>query len=184
MTFRCILADPPWQQCLGGMRRRKKETVKTRQLPYATMTLGDIQRLPVAPLAHPAGALLFLWTTNQFLRAGFDVLSAWGFKYLAPIHWEKPSGTGNWFIHRTQTLLVGYTSPLVMAARYRPNVIKALAPRHSQKPDEVRELIEAVSFGPRVELFARQTREGWVALGNEVTGRDITDDLIRIKEEL
>lgn len=40
---------------------------------------------------------------------------------------------------------------------------------HSKKPDVVRErIIELVGDLPRVELFARQTTEGWDCWGNEV----------------
>ena len=46
-----------------------------------------------------------------------------------------------------------------------------LSPReeHSKKPDEVRDRIVQL-FGdiPRIELFARQTAEGWDCWGNEV----------------
>ena len=31
------------------------------------------------------------------------------------------------------------------------------------------------------ELFARREREGWLCLGNEITGRDIREDLERIR---
>ena len=48
-----------------------------------------------------------------------------------------------------------------------------LAPRqeHSAKPDVVYDMVERVSPGPRLELFARQEREGWDAVGHE-TGWD------------
>lgn len=133
------------------------------------MDIEEILQLPVGDLAGE-GAHLWLWTTNQHLRAGFEVLDAWGFKYLAPIHWIKPSGQGNWFIHRTQTILFGYRGTCRFpAARYRPNIIATGNPvRHSQKPVEVYELIESVSPAPRIELFARQRRAGWHCWGNEV----------------
>ncbi|MBL8396058.1 MAG: hypothetical protein JNK99_15160 [Candidatus Accumulibacter sp.] len=39
---------------------------------------------------------------------------------------------------------------------------------HSEKPDASYELIEAVSPGPRLELFARRKRGDWHTWGNEV----------------
>lgn len=106
-------------------------------------------------------------------------MEAWGFRYLAPVQWVKPSGTGNWFVHKTQTLLFGYRSPLRMnEGRYSPNVIFTSNPkRHSEKPEESFRLIEKVSTGPRLELFARQKREGWTSLGNEISGNDIAESL-------
>ena len=116
------------------------------------------------------GCHLWLWTTNAHLRDGFDVMDAWGFKYMTPIHWIKPSGVGAWFVNRTQTLLFGYKKPCKMGkGRYHPNILQTGNPkRHSQKPEEFYALIEAISQGPRLELFARQEREGWDVFGNEV----------------
>lgn len=99
------------------------------------------------------------------------MLREWGFRYLAPVHWIKPSGTGNYVIHRTQTLLLGYKQRCVFdRLRYFPNLIHSTSPvRHSQKPEAQYDLIEAVSHEPRLELFAREVRLGWDAWGNEVS---------------
>ena len=40
--------------------------------------------------------------------------------------------------------------------------------RHSKKPDEFRKMIEEVSPGKRIELFAREKVAGWDVWGNEV----------------
>lgn len=39
---------------------------------------------------------------------------------------------------------------------------------HSRKPDKMREMIERVSYEPRLELFARMQVHGWDCWGNEV----------------
>ncbi len=167
MTYRCILADPPWQQPLSGQYRAPKNK-RPGRLPYPTLTVARVAAMPVGQLAADR-CHLWLWTSNAFLRDGFKVMDAWGFRYLAPIHWVKPSGLGNYFVHRTQTLLFGYKGRCHFPqARYRPNVLFAPALRHSQKPECSYELIEAVSPGPRLELFARRTRPGWHVWGDEV----------------
>ena len=38
---------------------------------------------------------------------------------------------------------------------------------HSQKPIEMRQMIERVSYEPRIELFARQSTPGWDCWGLE-----------------
>lgn len=163
-----ILADPPWAQSLTGRRKRYKGGAAP-ELPYQTMTLNEIKAMPIGELASD-GSHLWLWTTNEFIRHGFDVMDSWGFRYLAPIHWVKPSGIGNWFVHRTQTLLFGYRGKCRFdKARYLPNLIHAGNPRrHSEKPEESYRYIESVSVGPRLELFARKRRQGWDSWGNEV----------------
>lgn len=39
---------------------------------------------------------------------------------------------------------------------------------HSAKPEEMRKMIEKVSYAPRIELFAREKHEGWDVWGDEV----------------
>ena len=39
---------------------------------------------------------------------------------------------------------------------------------HSRKPDTMREMIETVSYAPRIELFAREQFEGWDSWGDDV----------------
>ena len=172
--YHTILADPAWRQTLiSGGTYKSARNRRPKALPYPTMSLSEIKALPVADFAAD-GCHLWLWTTNEFLRAGFDVMEAWGFTYLAPIHWIKPSGCGNYFIHRTQTLLFGYRErcrfPL---ARYVPNVIIANPGKHSRKPPESYDLVESVSPPHRLELFARERRAGWHVWGNEVES-DVT----------
>ena len=41
-------------------------------------------------------------------------------------------------------------------------------PCHSKKPDFFREMIDSVSTGNKIELFAREKHEGWDVWGNEV----------------
>ena len=48
--------------------------------------------------------------------------------------------------------------------------------RHSEKPEGVRKLIERVSPGPRLEMFARRLAHGWVSWGNQIERR-LFDDL-------
>ena len=164
--YKTILVDPPWEEKWNYSKTYKHTSGSN--LPYQVMTFGEIQDLPVGNLAD-IGCHLWLWTTNQFLRDGFDLMEGWGFKYLAPIVWIKPSGFGYRFIHRTQTILFGYKGKcLFNLERNKPNVIFANAKRHSQKPDASYDYIEGVSDELRIELFARTQRFGWDCWGNEV----------------
>jgi N6-adenosine-specific RNA methylase IME4 len=49
------------------------------------------------------------------------------------------------------------------------NIVTTRKREHSRKPDEVYDIIEACSPGPRLELFARGVRPGWVCWGNQAT---------------
>ena len=174
MKYRTILADPPWEQPMRGKWKRKRQGNHRAQLPYPTMTLEEIKALPVQDLSE-VGCHLWLWTTNAFLQEGFEVMRSWGFTYLAPVHWRKPSGQGNYWIHLTQTILFGYFKKCEFnKARYQPNLFEANPRDHSAKPFESYALIESISDEPRIELFARPwtpmfpIRRGWEVWGNEV----------------
>lgn len=181
--FRTILIDPPWPQVNSGKRCRDKGSHGDKDLPYPTMSLAEILMLPIGALAAP-DCHLWLWTTNQFLAEGILLMRAWGFKYLSPIHMVKPSGVGNYFVQRTQTILMGYKERCVFEGkRYLPNLIEVSGvSRHSEKPDRSYEYIESVSQPDRLEMFARRRRPGWKVWGNEVDS-DIQITVGELSEE-
>jgi N6-adenosine-specific RNA methylase IME4 len=51
-------------------------------------------------------------------------------------------------------------------------VILAPVREHSRKPDEVYARIERFCAGPRLDLFARQRREGWTIYGDQTSKFD------------
>lgn len=54
---------------------------------------------------------------------------------------------------------------------------------HSKKPDEIRQrIVELCRDVPRIELFARETTDGWDCLGDEIDGKDIRDALKEVIE--
>jgi N6-adenosine-specific RNA methylase IME4/ParB-like chromosome segregation protein Spo0J len=162
-----IYADPPWHFDVyddSGMQR-------TPQWQYPTMELADICKLPVGELATP-DAVLFMWTTAPHLQQAFHVLAAWGFEYRTHFVWVKDkTGLGYWVRNQHELLLIARRGnlPAPLGANRPPSVINAPRREHSRKPDEVYELIERMYPElPKIELFARGQRPGWVAWGNEV----------------
>lgn len=160
--FRVIVADPPW-----NYEKRKDDGSHRAALTYPTMTTAEICAMPVAERAHE-DCLLWLWTTNAFMRDAFQILDAWGFAEKTILTWAKDRmGTGDW--------LRGKTEHCVLAVRGSPHVnltnqttlLTAPAREHSRKPDEFYALVEQLCPGSKLELFARQQREGWVAWGAE-----------------
>jgi N6-adenosine-specific RNA methylase IME4 len=144
------------------------------------MPVEAIKALPVESIAGDQ-AHLWLWTTNQFLRAAFDVLDAWGFKYLATVTWVKPSGLGAWFANTTQHCLFGYYGkchfPL---ARYKPTHFLATPRRHSAKPEEFYNLVRSISPGPRLDMFNRRVLEGFTGWGDESPDQMLRSGAFRI----
>lgn len=178
MKFQTILCDVPWQQQMLG-KYKKTRNKRPDKLEYKTMTIEEIASLPIPELCLP-NAHIYFWTTNSFLRQGFDLLDKWEFKFLSPITWIKPSGLGNWFVNRVQICLMGYRGKCKFKERYKPNVIFAPSKKHSTKPTETYELIESCSFGPYIELFGRTPRNGWTTIGNDIDGKDIRQSISEI----
>jgi N6-adenosine-specific RNA methylase IME4 len=172
--FATVLADPPWQ----FQNRTGKVAPEHRRLNrYGTMTLADIQALPVSSVVADT-AHLYLWVPNALLPDGLSVLAAWGFQYKSNIVWHKvrkdggPDGRGVGFYFRNTTELIlfgvrGKAARTLAPGRRQVNIISSRKREHSRKPDEAYGLIERCSPGPFLELFARGTRPGWAAWGNQ-----------------
>jgi N6-adenosine-specific RNA methylase IME4 len=173
-TFACVLADPPWQ----FVNRTGKMAPEHRRLSrYGTLDLASIAALPVAKIAAPVSHL-YLWVPNALLPEGLHVMQAWGFAYKSNIVWHKlrkdggSDGRGVGFYFRNVTELVlfgvrGKNARTLQPGRTQVNYLGTRKREHSRKPDEVYGIIEACSPAPRLELFARGARPGWVVWGNQ-----------------
>jgi len=168
MKYKTIMIDPPWEIDMMPVLNRRPKTAE--RLPYKTMSIDEIKALPINDISE-VGCHIWLWTTNKYLPVGFELLKHWGFTYLAPIHWIKPSGCGLWFVSRTQTILFGYKDKCYFnKEKCKPNVLFTKLPkRHSEKPKEIYKLVESISDEPRIEFFARQRYDGWDWYGNELS---------------
>jgi N6-adenosine-specific RNA methylase IME4 len=79
-------------------------------------------------------------------------------------------GVGFYFRNTTEILLFGTRGKDVRTlspGRRQVNIVKTMKREHSRKPDEVYDLIETCSWGPRLELFARGPRPDWTAWGDQ-----------------
>lgn len=167
MKYKTIYADPPWLETGGGIIKRGANA------HYSLMKTKDIMTLPIADLAED-NCHLYLWVTNNFLPDGLKVMEAWGFDYKTTITWGKDRfGLGQYFRGQSEHCLFGVKGNLpykVIDGKRAQGTTFFLARRqeHSQKPVQMREMIEKVSYPPFIELFARTQTPGWDVWGNEV----------------
>lgn len=169
MRYKTIYADPPWSESGGGKIRRGADRhyplMSTREILSMSPFIGDISE---------ANCHLYLWVTNNFLQDGFKVMERWGFTYKTMITWMKDRfGLGQYFRGITEHCLFGVKGVLpykTLDGKRQQGVTGFTAKRlkHSQKPEEMRQLIEKVSYPPYIELFARKETPGWDVWGNEV----------------
>lgn len=173
-----IVADPPWKYNAGTTPLRSNGRGASAEHIYPTMSNEDLAGFDVAALADDQ-AHLYMWVTNPRLVGDyrgkrditpFDIVEAWGFRPITLLTWVKPGrgGTGWYFRGQTEHVIFGTRGKLGIPAAIRePNVFTAKRSVHSRKPDEFFDIVERVSPGPRLEMFARTAREGWDAWGNE-----------------
>lgn len=169
--------NPPWPERGGGKIKRGADR------HYPLMNVKDIISLPVGEIADD-NAHMYLWVTNNFLEAGLECMKAWGFRYITMITWVKDRmGLGQYYRGMTEHCLFGVRGMVPYQVdengKRQQGKTVFVAPRkeHSEKPKQMREMIEKVSPGPRIELFSRKNVYGWDHLGNEVDGKDIRDQL-------
>lgn len=178
--FATILADPPWR----FQNRTGKIAPEHRRLSrYGTMDLSEICSLPVASVAADP-AHLYLWVPNALLPEGLAVMKAWGFDYKSNLVWHKlrkdggsdGRGVGFYFRNVTELCLFGIrgkNARTLAPGRRQVNLLGTRKREHSRKPDELYDLIESCSPGPRLELFARGSRPDWISWGNQSDNYDI-----------
>ena len=167
-TYATIVADPPWAYPEGTGASYSSVGRRNCDLPYPTMTVDEIAALPVDALADERSSL-YLWTTNRYLDSAFDVARAWGFPHVATLVWTKQRGLGSGGVFYSNVEFVLYCRRPGVPAPVRINSRWFDWPRseHSRKPEAFLDLVEQVSPGPYLELFARRQRLGWDTWGNE-----------------
>lgn len=160
--FDIIVADPPW-----AYEKRADDITGRGRISYPSMPTDAICALPVAARSEES-CILWLWTTNAFMRDALRVVDAWDFAEKTILTWVKDRmGLGDW--------LRGQTEHCILAVRGRPlvqltnetTVLRGPVREHSRKPDEFFELVDRLCPGTKLEMFAREARSGWVAWGAE-----------------
>lgn len=166
--YHTIYADPPWKESGGGKIKRGADR------HYPLMSTKDIMSMPISDISED-NCHLYLWVTNNFLKDGLEVMQAWGFRYVTTITWFKDGniGLGQYFRGKTEHCLFGVKGNLpykIIDGKRQQGLTGFIAKKteHSTKPQEMRTMIEKVSYEPRIELFAREVFQGWDYWGNDI----------------
>ena len=172
--YQVILADPPWSYKSKGVSVRGKT-------PYPTMTMKELQLLPVPSIAAPT-CVLFLWATCPLLPEALELINAWGFRYKTVFKvWLKRTssgkasvGTGWWTRPSVELLLCATRGQGALSWKQtctEPQEHPSQRRVHSQKPEELRDIIcNFMSVDSRIELFARSACPKYDAWGLELPG--------------
>lgn len=169
--YQIIYADPPWEYSnkVTGRINGNQPQGSGAHTKYKTMSMDDLIKLPIKKICHK-DCVLFLWATVPLLPEAFLLMRSWGFKYKTMLTWRKiiSLGMGWWFRGQTEHLLLGVKGRIKAFRIQRANFIQCKSLKHSEKPEEFRELIDMTNLNPKIELFARKKTKGWDVWGNEV----------------
>ncbi len=170
--YQVIYADPPWAYDVDLSSGATRSPVNN----YPVMDLEALKEFgsKVQELASE-NCILFMWITAPKLNWMNDVLEAWGFEYKTNLIWDKiKPNMGHYSSVRHEILVIagkGTCSPIcdgktIQSVDSVQSIEKSA--RHSEKPNEFYGIIEKLyPNSKKIELFARNTRNGWDSWGNE-----------------
>ena len=161
--YRIIYADPPWSY---GNTQPDYHTEQRDH--YPVMELAAICAVPVRDWAEN-DAVLFLWVTAPILAESFQVIAAWGFEYKTCFVWDKiKHNMGHYNSVRHELLLICTRGSCQPDSQQLFDSVQSIERgKHSAKPVEFYDIIETIyTHGRRLEIFARQEREGWSSYGH------------------
>lgn len=171
--FKVIMADPPWPYQTWG---NGAQVPARGEQPYETMSLDELQKLPVSEAAAD-DCVLVMWVISSHVAKAIMLGICWGFEFKTlGFVWEKTQkgdptklkmGMGKWLRQECEiSLLFTRGKPKRVSAGVR-QVIQEPAREHSRKPDVAYERLEELCAGPYLELFSRTDRKGWTAWGDQ-----------------
>ena len=192
--FGVILADPPWRFNDNLKYEKQGTTIRGVNFMYPTLNLHEIKHLPIKELAAE-NAICVLWVPSAFLKAGMEVLEAWGFKYKQLWIWGKVSkknplhlafGMGRLARNCHEPCLVGTKGKYTKFLKDHSQLNLFMHPtlKHSQKPESIQTSLDKMfPDWNKLELFARRDRVGWTCIGNEAPitmNEDIRDSIVNL----
>ena len=177
--YNIIYADPPWKYRQSGSKKNSRGMAKQH---YKTMKTEDICNLPVENICKE-NAICMLWATFPNIDQALIVMSSWGFIYkTCAFVWVKKNkksihtnfwGMGAYTRANAEIVLLGIKKKTkakeIVKAHNVHQIIEHPVMKHSKKPKIVADkIIELFGNVKRIELFARDRKNGWDCWGNEV----------------
>jgi N6-adenosine-specific RNA methylase IME4 len=163
--YSCIVIDPPWP-----IEKIEREVRPNQHAPldYPTMSIEEISALPIQDIVNTDGCHVYLWVTQKYLPIGLELLEKWGLRYQCTMTWVKPGGfTPFSWMYNTEHVLFARIGNLPLLRNGLKLSFEAPATGHSIKPDVFYQRVIEASPIPRIDMFARDTHEGFMPWGNE-----------------
>ncbi|MCD8207063.1 MAG: ParB N-terminal domain-containing protein [Bacteroidales bacterium] len=162
-VYDVIVIDPPWPM----------ERIESDARPHAVAMdypVMDVEEIKAMDIPAADDCHIFLWTTQKYLPTAFDVLGAWGFKYVCTFVWHKDNGYKPFGLPKYNCEFCLYAhngSPKFIDETQFWTCFDAPITGHSEKPDTFYKMICRVTAGRRLDMFNRRQIDGFDAWGNE-----------------
>jgi N6-adenosine-specific RNA methylase IME4 len=174
MKYSIIYTDPPWRQSKGGIRKARPQ--QERSLDYHTLSISDIKDIQISSMKLcEENHACFMWTIDKFLHESELMMKELGYKLHARFIWDKENGVAPAFtIRYSHEYLLwfykGKMQPISITTRGKyTTVIREISKKHSQKPASAYRMIEELYPNSlRLEMYARNIKDGWDAWGDEI----------------
>ena len=176
--YRTICVDPPWnyKQHWGrkevwasdGRMFLKRGTERGAATQYDCLSDQEIAAIPVGEWSD-FDAHLYVWTTNAFMVEAHNLAKGWGFEPKTILTWIKPRlGMGYYYRNTTEHVVFAVKGSLKALRHDLRTNFSGEQGKHSEKPAAFYDMVESMSPGPYLDVFARVHRFNWDAWGNEV----------------
>lgn len=174
--YQIIYADPPWKQNKGNTRKCRPN--QTKLLDYATLNISEVKEIHkyVSENLCEDTHNIFMWTIDKYLHDTEKMMSELGYTLHARLIWDKGNGIAPaftvrfsheyllWFYKKGKMLM-----PVKNQRGKYMTVFSEKSTIHSKKPQCVYEMLETMfPNSEKLEMFARNTRDGWDCWGDEV----------------
>lgn len=160
-----IVIDPPWKYETEYNPDNPFGRVSN---PYPEMTQTEILKIKIP---SKNDCILWLWTTNAFMKDAFELLDEWGFVPKTILTWNKINmGVGYWLRNVTEHCILATKGSPIWTNKTYTTLITEKRTTHSTKPEGFYKMVDEICVGRKLDYFARKKRNGWDVFGDEVKG--------------
>jgi N6-adenosine-specific RNA methylase IME4 len=163
-----IVIDPPWEYSRTGSSYDPDGN--RAMVPYPEMSMDELKKLKL-PIKE--NCVLWLWTTNAFMKEAYELLKVWGFQDKTILTWNKEFlGAGWWLRNITEHCILAIKGEPRKSGVFKnekwTTLISEKRTEHSAKPEIFYKMVDEICAGRKLDYFARKKREGWDVFGDEV----------------
>jgi len=162
-NFDVIVIDPPWQY---GTKYSPESPMGRVANPYPEMNQTELIKLQIP---SKGDCIIWLWTTNAFMKDAYELLEEWGFVPKTILTWNKVNmGVGYWLRNVTEHCILAVKGSPIWQNKKYSTLITEKRTSHSTKPKAFYEMVDEICVGRKLDFFARKKRKGWQVFGDEV----------------